>query len=149
MTSASKNRPFTSPASPLEPGSGTFAKALVDWGAAPAPCWRVAYPGGRKLITYRVDVLRLRIDPITQKQSLTTPHEIVVPDAGLLFGDDGEGQSESFNSDLPRSLGASLVVVYRDRTKPFSGSFCTTARTPNVPTPEWTDRSRGPTKHHL
>ena len=113
--------PFTAAGS-SEPGSGTFAKALVNWDAAPTPCWSVAYPGGRKLMTYRVDVLRfLPIDPNTGKQSLITPHQIVVPDAGLLFGDDDEGRTESGNSALPRAIGASLVVVYRKAGMPYAG----------------------------
>jgi hypothetical protein len=104
-----------------EPGSGTFAKPLVDWNAAQSPCWSVAYPGGRKLITYRVDVLRfLKINPLTGKQSLTTMHEVVVPDAGTIYGDDDEGKAEKALSDLPRAIGVSLVVAYRDRSKPFS-----------------------------
>ena len=111
---------FTAPGS-LEPGSGTFAKPLVEWDTAVTPCWSVAYPGRRRLMTYRVDVLRfLPIDPITEKQSLTTTHRIVVPDAGDLFGDDDEEKMERGASNLPRALGASLVVVYRDRSKPFS-----------------------------
>jgi hypothetical protein len=113
--------PFTAPGS-HEPGSGTFAKALVDWDTASSPCWSVAYPGRRRLVTYRVDVLRfLPIDPATEKQSLTATHQIVVPDAGQLFNDDDESKTETYKSDLPRALGASLVVVYRDRSKPFSG----------------------------
>jgi hypothetical protein len=105
-----------------QPGSGTFAKALVSWATAPSPCWSVNYPGGRKLMTYRVDVLRfLPIDPQTEKHSLTAPLELVVPDAGRIFGDDDESASESDRTNLPRALGATIVVVYRDASRPFSG----------------------------
>jgi hypothetical protein len=106
--------PFT-PAPGSEPGSGTFAKPLVAWENAPTPCWSVAIPGGRRLMTYRVDVLRfLPIDPGTKKQSLDTVHHITVPDAGRLFGDDDESCRETTPSPLPRALGASLLVVYRE-----------------------------------
>ena len=114
---------FSSP----PPGSGTFAKALVNWQNASAPCWGVPAPG-RKLITYRVDVLRfLPIKPmtvggqLTEKHDLTKTLEIVVPDAGDFFGDDEEDKNEKTGSNAPRALGASLVVVYRDAGKPFSG----------------------------
>ncbi len=112
--------PFTEPGS-AEPGSGTFAKQLVGWENAPTPCWSVAVPGGRKLMTYRVDVLRfLPIDPRTGKQDLNTTHRISVPDAGRLFGDDDETCRETRATPLPRALGASLVVVYRDPAMPYS-----------------------------
>ena len=41
----------------LGPGSSSLAKAL-NWELATTPCWTVAYPGGRRLVTYRADVLR-------------------------------------------------------------------------------------------
>jgi hypothetical protein len=118
--------PFrASPSAP--PGSGTYAKALVNWQNASTPCWGVPAPG-RKLITYRVDVLRfLPIKPITvggqviEKHDLTKTLEVVVPDAGDFFGDDEEDKNEKAGSNAPRALGASLVVVYRDAGKPFSG----------------------------
>lgn len=103
------------------PGSGTFAKQLVAWENAPTPCWSVNVPSGRRLMTYRVDVLRfLPIDPRTKKQDLTKPHEISVADAGRFFGDDDETCRESKPSPLPRALGASLLVVYRDPSEPLS-----------------------------
>ena len=72
-------------------------------------------------MTYRVDVLRfLQIDSLTAKQDLNTPHSVSVPDAGSLFGDDDESCRETVPSPLPRALGASLLVVYRDPAKPFS-----------------------------
>jgi hypothetical protein len=112
--------PYTDPVLGT-PGSGTYAKPLVAWENAPTPCWSVAVPGGRRLMTYRVDVLRfLPIDPITKKQDLTTPHRVSVPDAGRLFGDDDESCRETTPTSLPRALGASLVVVYRDPAMPFS-----------------------------
>ena len=119
--------PFLAPGS-SEPGSGTFAKPLVNWNDASTPCWGVPEPG-RRLMTYRVDVLRfLPIDPITKKQSLTASHQIVVPDAGTIFGDDDEGMMERGTSTAPRALGASLVVVYRDRgASRCPESCCTTA----------------------
>ncbi len=112
--------PFTDPGSP-DPGSGTFAKPLVSWENAPTPCWSVNVPGGRRLMTYRVDVLRfLPINPATGKQDLNTPYGVSVPDAGRFFGDDDESCRETTASPLPRALGASLVVVYRDPAMPYS-----------------------------
>jgi len=104
-----------------EPGSGTFAKPLVAWENAPKPCWSVAVPLGRKVMTYRVDILRfLPIDPDTGKLDLKKKFKVTVPDAGGIFGDDDENCRETRPSNLPRAIGASLLVVYRDPTKPFS-----------------------------
>ena len=112
--------PFTATDS-TEPGSGTFAKPLVAWENAPTPCWSVNVPSGRRLMTYRVDVLRfLPIHPYTKKQDLGTRHQITVPDAGKFFGDDDETCRETKPSPLPRALGASLLVVYRDPQMPLS-----------------------------
>jgi hypothetical protein len=112
--------PFTKAGSTI-PGSGTFAKPLVNWDAASLACWSVAFPGKRKLITYRTDVLRfLPIDPKTGKQALNKPHRINIPDAGNLFDDDDESHFERGDLTGPRAVGASLVVVYRDPSKPLS-----------------------------
>ena len=104
--------PFTDPATPNEPGSGTIAKAL-NWEQATLPCWSVNFPGGRRLVTYRADVLRfLPIDPNTGKQSLTKKHLIEVPDSGLEFGDDDESAArEPANKTGPRA----------DRSQPRRG----------------------------
>lgn len=103
------------------PGSGTFAKPLVPWSSAPAPCWDTTFPGGRKVMTYRADVLRfLRINPKTGKHDLDVEHWIAVPDAGRALVDMVEGGKETRWSSAPRALGASLVVVYRDPAKPLS-----------------------------
>jgi hypothetical protein len=111
--------PFAGPSG--EPGSGTLAKAL-NWEAVTPPCWSVAVPGGRRIVTYRADVLRfLPIDPATGKQSLTASHRIEVPDWGFRFGDGEESVRETLNEPGPRAIGASLVVVYRDRTQPLRG----------------------------
>jgi hypothetical protein len=112
--------PYTDPVLGT-PGSGTYAKPLVAWANAQAPCWSVNVPGGRKLMTYRVDVLRfLPVDPGTGKYDLSAPFDISVPDAGRLFPDDDENCKETIATPLPRALGASLLVVYRDPTKPLS-----------------------------
>ena len=116
------------------PGSGTFAKPLVAWENAPTPCWSVNVPSGRRLMTYRVDVMRfLPIDPLTKKQDLTKPHEISVADAGRVFGDDDETCRETKPSPLPRALGASLLVVYGIRRCLFRRSSFTTAHTRSGP----------------
>jgi len=102
-------------------GSGTYAKPLVAWQNAQTPCWSVNVPGGRRLMTYRVDVLRfLPVDSETGKYNLSAPLALTVPDAGRLFADDDESCKETIRSPLPRALGASLLVVYRDPTMPLS-----------------------------
>ena len=113
--------PFNAPVS-LEPGDGTFLLPLVDWNSAGAPCWSLNFPGQRRLITYRADVMRfLPIDPSTKKQALNVPIQIQVPDMGPLFGDDDESSKERADVTGPRAVGVSLVVVYRDDSKPFTG----------------------------
>ena len=104
--------------SDLGPGSSSLAKAL-NWDLATAPCWSVGWPGGRRMVTYRADVLRfLPIGP-DGKQVVSGPHDLEVPDSGTAFGDVDEGATESGGGTGPRAVGASLVVVYRDPTKPF------------------------------
>lgn len=106
---------------PWEGGAGSLAKQLVPWSSAVGPCWDVTYPGGRRLMTYRADVLRfLPIDPSTGKHDLKVAHRITVPDAGRALADVSEGGKETRWSSLLRALGAALVVVYRDPTRPFS-----------------------------
>ena len=100
------------------PGDSSLAKAL-NWELATTPCWTVAYPGGRRLVTYRADVLRfLPIGP-NGKQLASGPHTLEVPDSGSAFGDVQEGGTESGGGTGPRAIGASLVVVYRDPQMPF------------------------------
>jgi hypothetical protein len=82
------------------------------------PCWSVIVVGGRKLVTYRADVLPyFRKDPTTLATlgSLVNGKQTVeVPDAGSLFGDDDEVGVETGNVIGPRAIGASLVVIYSD-----------------------------------
>ena len=58
--------------SDLGPGSNSLAKAL-NWDLATTPCWTVAYPGGRRLVTYRADVLRFL--PIGPYGKLASPSD--------------------------------------------------------------------------
>jgi hypothetical protein len=111
--------PFYAPGSTV-PGSGSIAKAL-NWDDATLPCWSILYPGGgRRLVTYRTDVLRfLPIDPKTGKQALNTSLRVMVPDSGIDFDDDDEDGRERADRSGPRAVGVSLVVVYRDAAKPF------------------------------
>ncbi|HEY7534131.1 MAG TPA: hypothetical protein VH681_15275, partial [Nitrospiraceae bacterium] len=103
----------------LGEGSTSLAKAL-NWDLETPPCWSVAWPGGRRLVTYRADVLRfLVINAQTGKHRVNGQHRISVPDSGLTFGDDDEGRVESGNSMGPRAVGASLVVVNREPSKPY------------------------------
>ena len=104
--------------SDLGPGSNSLAKAL-NWDLATTPCWTVAYPGGRRLVTYRADVLRFLPIGANGKQVVGGPHTLVVPDSGTAFGDVEEGGTESGGGTGPRAIGASLVVVYRDPAMPF------------------------------
>ncbi len=102
----------------LGPGASSVAKAL-NWDLATAPCWTVNLPGGRRLVTYRADVLRyLPIGP-NGRQIVNGPQTLEVPDSGPLFSDVDEGGAETVGGTGPRAVGASLVVVYRDPTKPF------------------------------
>ena len=117
----------------LGAGDHSEAKALTpNWALAPAPCWSVDVPGGRKLITYRADVLRfLPIDnnkflsdgvtpnPAYLKVQANGPHAVKVPDSGRDYDDDDEDRWEHSSGFGPRAIGASLVVIYRDPTKPF------------------------------
>ncbi len=78
----------------LGPGNQSLAKALTpggNWALSPAPCWSVFFAGGRKLVTYRADVLPyLPKDQTTGSPIANGTYEVVVPDAGNLFGDDDE-----------------------------------------------------------
>lgn len=76
-----------------------FGKQL---GLGTMPCW--AGGGSRVTYTYRADALRfLDIDPETGKTAGYGSHRIVLPD-----------------SSRAAALGASLVVVYRDSSLPYS-----------------------------
>ncbi|MCU0250441.1 MAG: hypothetical protein MUE61_09545 [Vicinamibacterales bacterium] len=110
----------------LGPGSSSLAKAL-NWDLATAPCWSVGWPGGRRMVTYRADVLRfLPVGPDgklvvgrVDGTNILPAVQVEVPDSGTAFGDVDEGGTESGGGTGPRAVGASLVVVYRDPTKPF------------------------------
>ncbi len=111
----------------LGPGGSSLAKAL-NWNDATAPCWSVNFPGGRRLVTYRADVLpyfpldttgTADTNPSFGKLKVNGLHRLIVPDFGIQFGDDDEGGIERVNHLGPRAIGASLVIIYRDPTKPF------------------------------
>ena len=104
----------------LGAGTASVAKAL-NWESATPPCWSVAWGGGRRLVTYRADVLRFL--PIGQngKTSVNGGHSIEVPDFGISFPDTDEIGAEIGSERGPRAIGASLVVVFRDSTHPFRG----------------------------
>lgn len=84
---------------------GPFAKPL---GAGTAPCWSSgggtgSANGSTRTYTYRVDVLRFfDIDPNTGKFRATGAYPVQIPD-----------------TDSVTALGASLVLVYRDSSKPL------------------------------
>ena len=104
--------------SDLGPGSNSLAKAL-NWDLATTPCWTVAYPRGRRLVTYRADVLRFLPIGTNGKQVVSGPHTLEVPDSGTAYGEVEEGGTESGGWVGPRAIGATLVVVYRDPEMPF------------------------------
>ena len=113
----------------LGPGSSSLAKAL-NWELATAPCWTVGWPGGRRLVTYRADVLRFL--PVGPNGKLVVGQESTGRNLADLstwrcriperrFGDVDEGGTESGGGTGPRAVGASLVVVYRDPIEALQG----------------------------
>ena len=107
----------------LGPGNQSLAKALTprgNWALSPAPCWSVLFAGGRKLVTYRADVLPyLPKDRTSGSPIANGTYEVVVPDAGNHFGDDDESAIEFGHILGPRALGASLVIIYSDATAAY------------------------------
>jgi len=104
----------------LGPGANSAAQAL-NWDLATVPCWSVGTSGGRRMVTYRADVLRyFQVGP-DGKLVANGNHTISVPDFGYAFLDSDENSGEGGTGTGPRAVGASLVVVYRDPTKPFKG----------------------------
>ena len=94
---------------PLSNPDGPFAKALGD---GTSPCWSggggTGESGGEKrTFTFRMDVLRfLPIGP-DGEVAANGPHQVQIPDGG------------SGNS-TPIGLGATLLLIYRDTSKPLS-----------------------------
>jgi VCBS repeat-containing protein len=103
----------------LGTGSASLAKAL-NWESATPPCWSVAWPGGRRLVTYRADVLRFLPVDTNGKFAVNRAHSIQVPDWGSTYGDDDETSTEKATWNGARAIGASLVIVYRDSSKPLN-----------------------------
>ena len=85
---------------------GPFGKVL---GVGTPPCWSGGggtggSNGSKKTYTYRADVLRyFDVDSATGKLQTNGTHSVSVPNTGNV-----------------EALGASLVVIYRDSTKPLS-----------------------------
>lgn len=104
----------------LGAGSSSIAKAL-NWDQATRPCWSVSWGGNRRLVTYRADVLRFLPIGEDGKTNANGAHLLEVPDDGLAFPDEDEGEAETSGHPGPRAIGASLVVVYRDSTQPLRG----------------------------
>jgi len=100
--------------------TASIARAL-NWDQATQPCWSVARGGGRRLVTYRADVLRFLPIGENGKTSVNGAHAIEVPDFGTSFPDTDEGGTEPGGEACPRAIGASLVVVFRDPTSSFRG----------------------------
>jgi hypothetical protein len=101
---------------------GTNVK-LVNTGGS-SPCWSAGGAtgesnGSKVLAIFRADVLRFvdDINPVTGKLAINSADRIAagIPSGGFSISvpDGGTGGS------LPLAQGASLVVVYRDPSKPF------------------------------
>jgi hypothetical protein len=96
---------------PLSTPTGPFAKVLGD---GTSPCWSggggTGESGGEKrTFTYRTDVLRfLPIGP-DGEVAANGSYQVQVPDAGS-----GNGNA------TPIALGATLLMVYRDPSKPLT-----------------------------
>ena len=102
----------------LGPGATSVAKAL-NWQNATPTCWSVAWPGSRRLVTHRADVLRFLPTDTNGNIIVNGSHTIQIPDSGLHFDDDDQNSIEHSSWSGPRAIGASLVVVYRDPSKPL------------------------------
>ena len=91
---------------PLSSEAGPFAKALGDTGAL--SCGTTSGTGGeRRTYTYRTDVLRFFPIGADGKFDANGQHTVQVPDSGP-------------GGAAPVALGATLVVVYRDPSRPLS-----------------------------
>ena len=99
LTATFRNRPLAS-------ADGSFARQL---GEGTSPCWSAgggtgSSSGVNRTYSYRADVLRLfDVDESTGKFVVNGAHQVQLPDGG--------GAT---------ALGASLVIVFRDETRPLS-----------------------------
>ena len=96
---------------PLGTANGPLAKNLVSDGVS--PCWSGggatgAADGQHRTYSYRADVLRFLPVDADGRFVVNGPHTVEIPDSGP----SGNG--------VPIALGASLVVVYRDATRPLN-----------------------------
>ena len=95
---------------PLSTPDGPIGRVLDQTGTS--PCWSSgggtgASGGVHKTYTYSADVLRFfSYDQATGKPIVNANHIVAIPDGG---------------NGIPIALGASLVVVYRDSSKPLRG----------------------------
>ena len=110
------------------PGQRTRLVKALNWDQNTRPCWSVARPGGRRLVTYRADVLRfLPIvttagSPNKGKFDLSQPlDDRRCPTTATRSRDDDELGTENPAITGARAIGASLVVLYRDPTRPLRG----------------------------
>ena len=98
-------------------GTHSIARAL-NWNQATPTCWTVGWPGGRRLVTYRADVLPFVPLDANGRYIISGTHAVQVPDDGYWDDDDDEGNFEWSPDTQPRAIGASLVIVYRDADPP-------------------------------
>ena len=87
----------------LGPKDNSYTKAL-NWDRVTPVCW-IKQPGYR-MVTYRGDVLRLLRVKANGKHEVNGSHSIAVPE---------------FTLPGPWPVGASLVLVYRERGRPLKG----------------------------
>jgi len=103
----------------LGPGNNSFAKAL-NWDKATPPCWSFLWPGTRRMVTYRADVMRFLPVKANGKIGINGSHSIRVPDSGHFHANDDDEDDREMPGEIgPRAFGASLVIVYRDPRLPL------------------------------
>jgi len=103
----------------LGAGNNSYARAL-NWDSATPPCWSFLWPGTRRVVTYRADVLRWLPIKANGKIGVNGLHSIQVPDSRRVHaGGDDEDDRETPGEFGPRAVGASLVIVYRDPRQPL------------------------------
>lgn len=97
----------------LGPGTDSYAKVLN-----PGFNTRVCYlrdSDPHRMVTYRTDVLRFLPVKTNGKHAVNGTHSVAVPDAGFKWDD----SKKEAGGTGPHPIGASLVLVYRQRGTPL------------------------------
>ncbi|MDQ3347214.1 MAG: hypothetical protein M3545_04530 [Acidobacteriota bacterium] len=96
----------------LGPGGASYAKALNDFQT------RVCYlrdSDPHRMATYRADVLRFLPLKANGKHAVNGSHPVSLPDVGFKWDD----EAKEVSGTGPHPIGASLVIVYRQRGTPL------------------------------